>query len=227
MKYYFVFLLQSAMQHAARKDGPDSHCLGMRQPGSHCRIPEVKNQRGTKSGVDDDTRGLTTETGGASSITGDKRSQDSGKKHKSHTSGKAQGKFLNNRCDEIWELQQILKRKKASLGKTQQSLGLETGETEKALDTLAIPVCEIRKGQQKPCLTRSLRRCRTPWKNKEAQRLVEIASQTVHDRRGDHHTLFWDNENVLNEGSCCLCTGWRYGHGDEWTVLWSERQGQQ
>ena len=66
-----------------------------------------------------DTRSHTTETGGASSSTGEKRSQDFGKKHKSHTSGKDQGKFVNITCEDLFCIyQKILNAKTSSLGRT-------------------------------------------------------------------------------------------------------------
>ena len=61
--------------------------------------------------------GHTTGTGGASSSMGEKRSQDSGKKHKSHTSGEAHGKFLNITCEDLSDLQKFLNGKEASLTK--------------------------------------------------------------------------------------------------------------
>ena len=68
-------------------------------------------------------------------------------------------------------------------------------------------------------------------KAREAQRFVEIAWRTVHDRREDHHTLLRDYEDAENplEGGAGLYshTGWRYGRGDECTVLRNERQGQE
>ena len=68
-------------------------------------------------------------------------------------------------------------------------------------------------------------------KAREAQRFVEIAWRTVHDRREDRHTLFRDYEDAENplEGEAVLysLTGWRYGRGVECTVLRNERQGQE
>ena len=61
----------------------------------------VKNQRATKSGVD-------VTYGGASSSTGEGRSQESGKKHKSHAAGKAHWKFLNITSEDLWDLQKNL-----------------------------------------------------------------------------------------------------------------------
>ena len=61
----------------------------------------------------------TTETGGASSGTGDKRSQDSGgKKHKSKAGEGTRGIFLNVTSEDLWNLQKMLHSKEGSLGKT-------------------------------------------------------------------------------------------------------------
>ena len=69
-----------------------------------------------------DTRGHTTESGGASSSTGERRSQDSGKKHKGHVSWKAQGKILNVTCEDVWD--KILSGKKEPGQDVQNSDGV-------------------------------------------------------------------------------------------------------
>ena len=104
-----------------------------------------------------DTRSHTTETGGASSSTRERRRQDSGKKHKSQTSGEAPGKFLNITCEVVWDVQKVLDGKKASLCKTDKTQTKANDKvcdlnrkTEKALKTLAKLAHEIRKGQLEP-----------------------------------------------------------------------------
>ena len=58
---------------------------------------------------------------------------------------------------------------------------------------------------------------------KKAQRMVEIASQQVHDRRMDCPRLSGDYESAehdLTEGLGCVCKhGWGYGRDNECIVL--------
>ena len=185
-----------------------------------------------------DTRGHTTETGGASSSVEERRSQVSGKKHISHTSGNPQCK--NSQYLVRRPLEATKKPKWEGVYQTQADANDKVWDLDRkpetAPDTIAILYAGFEKvsrdvGEVDQMFDKEFEEMQDALKKaKETQRFVEIAWRTVHDRREDQHTLFRDYEdaeNPLERGAGLYSrTGWRYGRGDECTVLRNERQGQ-
>ena len=171
----------------------------VRQPGKRRRTREDKNQRVAKIGRGE-PRGHTTDTGGASSQL-ERRSQDSGKMHKSHTSGKAQGKFLNFYVRRPLGATKNLNGKKARPGKDVKK--------SEALDTLAILYARFEKVSKslgdvdQKFEKRGFAEVEGALDNaKEAQRFAEIAAQQVHDSRGDYRRHSEDHEAAKDDLGC-------------------------
>ena len=198
-------------QHAARKDGPGSLRLGIKQTGSRT-APDVKNERAGKSGVDMTHRVTRRKQAAPVPAWGERRSQDSGKKHKSHTPGKAQGKLLNFTCEDLWDPQKILNRqawaRRTKLRRRQMiKFGTSPEKLRTPLDTFAILYARFEQ------VCRDLGEVDQHFDKEfggaagrfgKAQRMVEIASQQVHDSRMDCHRLCWImKEKDSNSRSSC------------------------